>query len=143
MRKKTEIELPILSTYKWFMAHLCFWQKWPITYTCLQTKNYHYVTLFSDQRLLMVFNWSSSNNKSLQVSRTLLSILADLNKAVVSMVSTRPLISKSSTPFTHPLVSVPSVTITIGITVPFIFHSFFKVLRQGLGTFFHLPSISL
>ena len=39
-----------------------------------------------------------------------------------------PLISKSSSPCTNPLVTVPSVPITISITVTFIFHSFFSVL---------------
>ena len=47
---------------------------------------------FSHLRYLMVFHWSLSGNKSPQVSRTLLSILADLNNAVVWMVSTHPLI---------------------------------------------------
>ena len=37
---------------------------------------------FSHQRYLMVFHWSLSDSKS-QVSRTLLSILADLNNAAV------------------------------------------------------------
>ena len=48
------------------------------------------------------------------VSRTLLSILADLNNAVVCMVSSHPLISKSSCPTISPLVTVPSAPITIG-----------------------------
>ena len=43
----------------------------------------------------MVFHWSLSVNKSPQVSRILLSILVDLNNAVVWMVSTLSLISKS------------------------------------------------
>ena len=43
----------------------------------------------------MVFHWSLSDSKSPQVSRTLLSILAVLNNAVVWMVSTRPPTSKS------------------------------------------------
>ena len=46
----------------------------------------------------MVFHWSLSESKSLQVSRTLLSILAVLNNAVVWMVSTRQPTSKSSSP---------------------------------------------
>ena len=41
----------------------------------------------------MVFHWSLSDSKSPYVSRTLLSILADLNDAIVWMVSTRPPIS--------------------------------------------------
>ena len=48
----------------------------------------------------MVSHWSLSDTKSPQVSRTLLSILADINNAVVRIVSTRPLISKPSSPVT-------------------------------------------
>ena len=58
----------------------------------------------------MVFHWSLSDNKFPLVSRTLLSFLADLNNAVIWMVSTRPLVSKSSSPCINPLVNVPSVT---------------------------------
>ena len=47
----------------------------------------------------MVFRWRLSDSKSPQVSRTLLTILAVLNNAVVWMVSTRPTASKSSSPF--------------------------------------------
>ena len=83
------------------------------------------------QRKLMVFNWSLSDSKSPQVSRTLLSILADLDNAVVWMVSTCPLISKSSSPFTNPLVTIPSTPITTGITVTFMFHSFFSSLARS------------
>ena len=43
----------------------------------------------------MVFLWSLSDSKSLQISKTLLCILADFNNAVVWMVSTCPFISKS------------------------------------------------
>ena len=71
----------------------------------------------------MIFYWSLSDSKSPQVSRTLLSILADLN--VTWMVPTRPLISKPSSPSANPLVTVPSASITIGITVTFMLHSFF------------------
>ena len=53
----------------------------------------------------MVFHWSLSDSKSPQVSRTLLSILAYLNNVVVWTVSTRPVISKSSSPCTNPLVT--------------------------------------
>ena len=62
--------------------------------------------VFSHQRKLIVFHWSLSYSKSPQVSRTLLNILADLNNAVVWMVSTSPLISKSSSTFTNSLVTV-------------------------------------
>ena len=73
----------------------------------------------------MFFRWSLSDNKFLQVSRTLLSSLAVLNNAVVWMASTRPPTSKSSSPFSNPLVTVPKAPVTIGIIVTFMFHSFF------------------
>ena len=46
----------------------------------------------------MVFHWNLNDNKSLQVSRTLLSILADFCNTEVWTVSICPLISKSSSP---------------------------------------------
>ncbi len=76
----------------------------------------------------MIFHWSLSDSKSPQVSRTLLSILAVLNNVVVWMVSTRPPTSKSFSPFSNPLVTVPNAPISI----PF----------QGRGTYpsFHILS---
>ena len=71
----------------------------------------------------MVFHWSLSDSNSSQVSGTLLSVLADLNNAVVWMVSTCPIISKSSSPFNNPLMTVPRAPITIGINVTFMLHS--------------------
>ncbi len=53
---------------------------------------------FSHQRQPMIFYWSLSDSKSLQVSRTLLSILAVLNNAVVWLVSNQPPTSKCSRP---------------------------------------------
>ena len=70
----------------------------------------------------MVFHKSLRDSKSSRVSRTFLSILADLNNALVWMVSTFPLISKFSSPITNPLGIVPRAPITFGIT--FMFHSF-------------------
>ena len=78
----------------------------------------------------MVFHWSLSDSKSPQVSRTLLSILAILNIAVVWMVSTCPLTFKSSSPFNIPWVTLPKAPITIGIIVTFMFHSFFNSLAR-------------
>ena len=94
----------------------------------------------------MVFHWSLSNSKSPQVSRTLLSILAVLNNAVVWMVSTRPPTSKSSSPFNNPFVTVPKAPITIGIIVTFMFHSFFQFPSKVevlilLFTFFQFYSV--
>ena len=106
-------------------------------------KDYYYYYLlvesFSHQRLLMVFYWSLSNSKSPQVSRTLLNILADHNNPVVWMVSSLPLISKSSSPFINPLVVVPRAQITTGINITFMFHSFFNPLaRSRYSSFFSL-----
>ena len=87
----------------------------------------------------MVFHWSLSDSKSPQVSRTHLSILAVLSNAVVWIVSTRPLTSKSSRPFNNPLVTVPNAPITSGTIVTFMFHSFFNYLaRSRYLSFFSL-----
>ena len=56
---------------------------------------------------------------------------ADLNNAVVWMISIRPLISKSLSLRTNPLLTVLNVPITIGITVTFMFHSFFSSLARS------------
>ena len=77
----------------------------------------------------MVLLWSLSDSKSPQSSRTQ-RILATLNSAVAWMISIRVFISKSSSPYTNPLVTVPSAQITIGITVTFMFHSFFSTLAK-------------
>ena len=80
----------------------------------------------------MVAHCSLSDSNSPHVSGTLLSILTVLNNAVVWMVSTRPLILKSSNPFTNPLVTIPRAPIAIGITITFMFHSFFNFLARLL-----------
>ena len=93
----------------------------------------------------MVFHRILSDSKSPQVSRTLLSILAVFNRAVVWMVSTRPPTSKSSRPLNNPLVTVPKAPITIGIIVTFTFHSFFNSLARSryLSLFSHSFSFIL
>ena len=96
----------------------------------------------------MVFHWSLSDSKSLQVSRTLLCILAVLNDAIVWMVSTRLPASKSSRPFYNPLVTVPKSQITIGIFVTFmyiVFWVFFNFLASWryLSFFSHYFSFIL
>ena len=87
----------------------------------------------------MVFHWSLSDSKSPQVSRTHHRILAVLSKAVVWIVSTCPPTSKSSSPFSNPLVIGSKVPIKIGTIVTIMFHSFFKSLaRSRYLSFFSL-----
>ena len=90
----------------------------------------------------MVFHWSLNNSKSHQLSRTLLSILAVLNNAVVWLVSTRPSTSKSSRLFNNSLITVWKAPITIGIIVTCMFHSFFQFSSkvEVLILFFHILS---
>ena len=90
----------------------------------------------------MVFHWSLSDSNSPQVSRTLLSILTVLNKAVVWMVSTPPPTSNSSSPFNNLLVTVPLAPITIGIIVIFMFHNFFNSLARSRYLSFFSHSFS-
>ena len=73
----------------------------------------------------MVFLWNLSNSKSPRVSRTLLSILINLNNAVVLIVFISPPISNSSSPLSKPLEIVSTVPITIAITINLRFHIFF------------------
>ena len=79
-----------------------------------------------------------------QVSRILLSILAVLNNALIWILSTHPLDSKSSNPFNDPLITVPKVPITIGNIVTFMFHScfFFNFLARPRYLFFLSHSLS-
>ena len=90
----------------------------------------------------MVFHWSLSDSKSPQVSRILLSILAVLNNVIVWMVSTRPPTSKSSSPFSNPLVTVPKAPITIGIIVTCMFLIFFNSLAKSTYLSFFSHSFS-
>ena len=77
----------------------------------------------------MVFHLRMSDSKSPQVSMTL-SILADLKNSGFWMFTSHSLISKSSSPKIKPEVTAPSVPITIGIYVTFLFHSFFNSLKR-------------
>ena len=90
----------------------------------------------------MVFHWSLSDSKFPQVSRTLLTILAVLNNVVVWMVSTRLPTSKSSSPFSNPLVTVPNAPIIIRIIVTSMFHSFFNYLARSRYLSFFSHSFS-
>ena len=85
---------------------------------------YRKVFLLSIQAIAMFFTTALADNlpmenNSPQVSLTLLGILADLNNAVVTLVSPIPLISKFSSPFINPLLTVTSAPNTISINVHF------------------------
>ena len=121
----------ILLKFHSFFSFLPRSRSWLFTHWC-----------FSHQRQLMVFHWSLSDSKFPQVYRTLLSIMAVLNNVVVWMVSTRPPTSKSSSPFSNPLVIVPNAPITIGIIVTFMFHSFFNSLARSRYLSFFSHSFS-
>ena len=89
---------------------------------------------FSHQ-LLLTFHWSLNDSKSLQVSRILLSILADFNNSVVWMVSILLLISSSSSLLSSPFETVPRTQAKIGIIVTSVFHNFFPATWHGFGIF--------
>ena len=109
--------------------HLFVWSNWNFLHIS------QWITLptqrvFLHPYQLIDFPRILCGTKSPQVSRTLLSILADLNSAVVWMVFILVLLSDSSCPFTNSLVIEPSVSIIIGITITFMFHSFFSSLAR-------------
>ena len=82
-------------------------------------------------------------HRSLHISASLLTILADRNHAVVWTIFTRAFISNSFRFFTNPLVTVKSTLIIIGITVTFMFNSFFSCLARPIYClFFFLISFS-
>ena len=78
----------------------------------------------------MVSHWCLNNSKYPQVSGTLQSITANLNNAVIWMVSTPPLISKSSNPFVNFSLSVQSIPIIIRIPITFMFQSSFQFFSK-------------
>ena len=87
----------------------------------------------------MAFHCSLSDSKPPHVSRTLLSILGVLNNVLVSMVSTRPSTSKTSTPFNNPLVTVSKAPITIDLIFTTMFQTFLNSLaRSSYLSFFSL-----
>ena len=75
--------------------------------------------------------FSLSDSKSPQVSRTLLSILANLSNAVVWMVSIRLLISDSTRPFSRLLKTVSNALDKISISLTFLFLCFFCSLVRS------------
>ena len=99
--------------------------------------------LFSLRVFHVSFNWWSFTGvwvtASFLKSPELFSVF---NNAVVWMVSTRPPTSKSASPFSNPLVTVPNAPITIGIIVTCMFHSFFSYLARSRYLSFFSHSFS-
>ena len=89
---------------------------------------------------MMVFQRSLSDSQSRQVTRTPLSILAEVINAVVLMITSCPLILKSSSHIIHPLGIVPSASIKIGINVSLMIHGFFLSLAKSRYSSFFSPS---
>ena len=79
----------------------------------LETIKLLFYFLFSHQLKLVVFNLNLSDSKSLQFSKTVLIIRADLNNSLVSMVSILPLTSRYPSFFSKFLRTIPSSVVFI------------------------------
>ena len=85
-----------------------------------------FLVRFSCQHLLVVFHRSLGDSKSPPVSRTLLSIIANLHDAVVCMILILPLIVNYFCLFSK-LLGTFQITLTIvGITITFTFRCFYQ-----------------
>ena len=98
---------------------------------------------FSHHLKLMVFHWKLIDNKSSKVSRALVSILADLNNAVVWIISILPLILRPSSLSSNPFWTVWRVPRIIAITVTMKFHFLSSLSRSkySLFVFFDFHSV--
>ena len=97
---------------------------------------------FSCQSYLVSFHWNLSDSKSSQASWTL-SILADLNNAVVWIVFILPLNSNYSNHLSMPLWTVSSAPPTISITVTLMFLSHWGGVGWGVKIQIYLLICSL
>ena len=86
---------------------------------------------FLHQYLLVIFHWCLNDYKFHQVSRTLLSILVDLDNDVVWIVTIRPPISNSSSSLSKLFATVPKAPFPFGIIITIIFHSFPSSLSRS------------
>ena len=75
--------------------------------------------------------WSLSDSKSSHFYRTLLSFLVDLNNSVVSKLSNLSSISSTFCLISKPLGTVPSASVTTGVTVTLMFLIFFSSLASS------------
>ena len=96
---------------------------------------FYFLWVYSDQ--LVVFHWSQGESKSPYISRTFLSTLANLNNAVVWMVSIFRPISNSSRPSSKLLLNDDdSEPITVVIILTLMFHSRFSSLTRSKFSLF-------
>ena len=80
---------------------------------------------------MMVFHWSLSDSKFSRVTKTLLSILTEINNGVVGMLLIHLQISNFSRSIFKLLETVPSALLTISITVTLMFHRVFSSLLRS------------
>ena len=78
---------------------------------------------------MVAFDWSL-NEKSSQVSSTLLSILTNLNNAVVRIISILSLIFNFSSFLFKSLRIIPKAPTIVCITIIFMFYSLFSFLAR-------------
>ena len=129
-----------LKTYSKCTIYNCYHSHPQVAdFLCFLYHYYYYFTplyvFFHANVSWLFFPCNLSDNKSFQVSRTLLSILVDPN-AIVWMVSI-PLIFKFSSPFIKPFGIVSSAAVIIVSWSPsWSIVAFFLVFLQGLGTYF-------
>ena len=88
---------------------------------------FEFFTLELADGFSLEFEWQQISSSP----RTLLGILADLTNAVVWMVCTRPLISKSSTSCINPMATVQRAPMIFGTIITFMFHRFFNSLARS------------
>ena len=94
---------------------------------------YFHICEFSLRYQLAIFHWSLNDSKSPLVSRTLLSILANLNNIVVWMVSVLPMISNSFNLFS--CLCRPFQSYQLQLVVPHVPQLFFSLSKVGLFVF--------
>ena len=123
-----------------FLSHIFFFRLF-VTWNIQQFFSSSYFCFLVIVVLLILCCLSDS--KSPQVFRTLFGVLANLNIFIIWFVSNRPPISNFSRHISYHLGSVPSASITIGITITCMFHRFFSSQVQFflyLFTFFYFHS---
>ena len=79
----------------------------------------------------MAFHWILRDIETPQVSKTLLNIQANFCSNLDEIISILPLLSCSSNLFSRFFLNIQREPTMIGITVTFMFHSFFRRLAES------------